>query len=288
MDNHFNFLFNNKYNIHWEKDSRGIAWFFADEIANYLGYTRSSNMARMIPESDKIVININNPIVPEIGLNMFNSLSELNLNHSLGGRPETIIISESGVYQIALNANSNRQEVIEFRDFVLKELLPSIRMYGCYFDRETREALNENPNLIHDLNDKIAKLSKKRMYHLLPRDRYPYNTYENFRNTLCASTEDITIGTLAKILCNVGYPTGEHRLYEELRNDGFLIKFGPDYNKPYQTMIDGGLMKIAKDRNYSINNSDVYYTVYVTPKGQDFFISYFTTKMENSKIGGNN
>ena len=106
MDSHFNYLFNNKYNLHYQFDNRGSAWFYADEIARYLGYDRARNMVRMIPGS-YVVLNINNPIIPEYGLDMsqtlsetLSSLSELSSNQE--HRSQFTIIHESGVYLIAL------------------------------------------------------------------------------------------------------------------------------------------------------------------------------------------
>ena len=70
---------------------------------------------------------------------------------------------------------------------------------------------------------------------------------------------------------------GQNRLFEWLRDNGFLIKRnGSDYNMPTQYSMDLGLFEI-KER--SITNPDgsvrITKTPKVTGKGQQYFINKF-------------
>ena len=86
--------------------------------------------------------------------------------------------------------------------------------------------------------------------------------------------DNISIGALAGILAQNGYPTGEHKLAEELRNDGFLCKFGANYNKPYQKFINAGIMTIC----YT-NESCSTWTPMITNKGIQYFVNFYINKM---------
>ena len=168
MKANFNFIFNNS-SLHYETDKNKVAWFLADEIAKGLGYSHTYNMLRMINNYNKILLPTSNLIIPELGLNFthifneyINSIDNFAPSLSDGANSSKIrnfyVISESGVYTVALNARSTRPEVQQFRYWVVQEVLPSIRMYGMYIDPNTRIALQNNPNLIHDYQHRIEEL----------------------------------------------------------------------------------------------------------------------------------
>ena len=214
--------------------------------------------------------------------------NEMNMVHFVDhipsrGNPNIVMINEFGLYHCIFSSRSIKAK--EFQNKVFHDILPSIRMYGAYIDPDTRDKLNNNPNYINDLNTRISELENrphnKLMYTLVDKTRYPFNSYENMKKCLLDSGEDITVATLAKILCNAGYPTGEHKLYEELRNDGFLIKYGHDYNMPYQNLVTSGLIKIVKNPDYDPDNGGKYYGLTITPKGVEFFINHYISKLNN-------
>ena len=73
---------------------------------------------------------------------------------------------------------------------------------------------------------------------------------------------------------------GQNRLFEKLRNDGFLIaRKGTDYNMPTQRAMEMGLFKIKET---AINHSDGHISISKTPKvtgkGQQYFINRFIGK----------
>lgn len=68
---------------------------------------------------------------------------------------------------------------------------------------------------------------------------------EIFADSVASSQSTILIGELAKILKANGYETGQKRLFETFRQDGFLIKRnGSDYNMPTQKAMELGLFEI--------------------------------------------
>ena len=100
---------------------------------------------------------------------------------------------------------------------------------------------------------------------------------EIFADSVASSQSTILIGELAKILKAKGYETGQKRLFETLRQDGFLIKRkGSDYNMPTQKAMELGLFEIKET---VINNPDgsirVSKTTKVTGKGQIYFVNRY-------------
>ena len=97
-----------------------------------------------------------------------------------------------------------------------------------------------------------------------------------FADAVLASPDSILINELAKILCQRGYQTGEIRLYEQLRREGYLCNFGSDYNLPTQRYLEMGLFEVTKGtRSGSGGVMHTTRTTRVTPKGTQYFINKF-------------
>lgn len=99
---------------------------------------------------------------------------------------------------------------------------------------------------------------------------------EIFADAVSASQSSILIGDLAKILKQNGFETGQKRLFEQLRAEGYLIKGGSSKNMPTQKAMGLGLFAVKET---SITNSDgsvrVTKTTKVTGKGQQYFINRY-------------
>lgn len=97
-----------------------------------------------------------------------------------------------------------------------------------------------------------------------------------FADAVSASNESILIGQLAKLIRQNGYEIGQNRLFEWMRDNGYLIKKGERYNQPTQKSMDLGLFEV-KER--TITNPDgstrITLTTKVTGKGQMYFINKF-------------
>ena len=99
---------------------------------------------------------------------------------------------------------------------------------------------------------------------------------EVFADAISTSHTSILIGDLAKILKQNGYDTGQKRLFDQLRQEGYLIKSGSSKNMPTQKSMELGLFEVKET---SITNPDgsvrVTKTTKVTGKGQQYFINHF-------------
>ena len=101
-----------------------------------------------------------------------------------------------------------------------------------------------------------------------------------FADAVATSQSSILIGDLAKLIKQNGIDIGQKRLFEWMRENGFLIKQkGESYNMPTQKSMDMELFEI-KER--TVLNPDgsirISKTPKVTGKGQQYFINVFLSK----------
>lgn len=102
---------------------------------------------------------------------------------------------------------------------------------------------------------------------------------EIFADAVKASDSSILIGDLAKILRQNGVDTGQKRLFEQLRNEGYLMKTGSSRNMPKQKYVANGFFQIKET---VISNPDgsvrMTKTTKVTGKGQQHFLNKYLKK----------
>ncbi|UFA53815.1 phage antirepressor KilAC domain-containing protein [Staphylococcus aureus] len=98
-----------------------------------------------------------------------------------------------------------------------------------------------------------------------------------FADAVATTKTSILVGELAKIIKQNGVNIGQRRLFEWLRQNGFLIKRkGVDYNMPTQYSMERELFEIKET---SITHSDGHTSISKTPKvtgkGQQYFVNKF-------------
>lgn len=99
---------------------------------------------------------------------------------------------------------------------------------------------------------------------------------EIFADAVSSSHTSILIGDLAKLICQNGYQIGQKRLFEWLRNNGYLVKFGASKNMPMQRYIEQGLFEVKESNMQNPDGSvRITRTTKVTGKGQVYFVNKF-------------
>ena len=97
-----------------------------------------------------------------------------------------------------------------------------------------------------------------------------------FADAVETSHTSILVGDLAKLIKQNGVDIGQRRLFDWLRENGYLIKSGNSKNMPTQKSMD---MKLFEVKERTINNPDgsvrITKTTKVTGKGQTYFINKF-------------
>lgn len=223
------------------------------DVAEILGYSNTKDaIAKHVDDDDKLGAQI--------------ATSGQNRNMT--------IINESGLYSLILSSKMPKAK--EFKHWVTSEVLPAIRKTGGYLagsedmtDAEimakavlvAQSTIQQRDQRIKELESDVAAAKPKVL----------------FADAVSASDSTILIGDLAKILKQNGYNTGQKRLFQWLRDNGYLIKRqGADYNSPTQRSMELGLFAVKEtavacpDGHTKVNK-----TTKVTGKGQQYFINKF-------------
>lgn len=110
---------------------------------------------------------------------------------------------------------------------------------------------------------------------------------EIFADAVKASTGSILIGDLAKLLRQNGVDIGAKRLFEYLRNHGYLIKRkGSDWNMPTQKSMNMGLFEIKESTHIDGNGCNIVTrTPKATGKAQIYFVNKFVGGMSDDDSG---
>ena len=97
-----------------------------------------------------------------------------------------------------------------------------------------------------------------------------------FADAVSTSHTSILVGDLAKLICQNGVQIGQKRLFEWLRDNGYLIKSGQSKNMPMQRYVEQGLFEVKES---TVQNPDgsvrITKTTKVTGKGQVYFVNKF-------------
>ncbi len=110
---------------------------------------------------------------------------------------------------------------------------------------------------------------------------------EIFADAVRASSSSILIGDLAKLLRQNGVDIGQKRLFEYLRNHGYLIKRkGSDWNMPTQKSMNMGLFEIKESTHIDGNGCNIVTrTPKATGKAQIYFVNKFVGGMSDDDNG---
>jgi anti-repressor protein len=189
---------------------------------------------------------------------------------SIGRTQLLTYVNESGMYALVLG--SKLESAKKFKRWITSEVLPSIRKTGTYsVEQLTRKQLALMVVQAEEEKERLALENKQQAYQL--EEQRPKVA---FADAVLSSPDSILVGELAKILCQRGYQTGEIRLYEQLRHEGYLCSSGSDYNMPMQRYLEMGLFEVTKGTRSG--NGGIMHTTRttkVTPKGQQYFINKF-------------
>lgn len=209
-------------------------WFLGKEVAEKLGYSNIWDaLARHVDEEDSKTLEYKASRETR-GANLWKGSDYSNKK----------LINESGLYSLVLS--SKLQGAKRFKRWVTKDILPTIRKHGMY----ATEELLDNPDLLIQVATQLKE--EKQRNKLLQEQNEAMKPKAIFAEAVASSKESILVRELAKLLKQNGINTGEKRLFEYLRENGYLIKKqGSDYNLPTQKSMDLGLMEVKET---TINN----------------------------------
>nr|DAJ07450.1 MAG TPA: repressor domain protein [Caudoviricetes sp.] len=244
----------------------GEPWLVGKDVCESFGDTNYRRSLSSVDDDDKRISQIETP----------------------GGKQNMIVINESGLYSLLFQMQPQKakgvsqndslvderiEKLHRFKRWVTSEVLPSIRKNGGYIagqetmtdDELMARALQVAQNKIQERDKQIETMKPKAI----------------FADAVAASHTSILVGELAKILKQNGVNIGQNRLYEWLRENGYLIRGNKrtDRNAPTQRSMDMGLFEVKIS---TVVNSDGSVretrTTKVTGKGQQYFINKFLTE----------
>ena len=220
-------------------------WFVGKDVAEILGYNRPTKAIQDHVDSE--------------------DLDGIPIQDSIGRMQNTPIINESGLYSLVLSSRLPRAK--EFKRWVTSEILPSLRKHGGYIvgqEEMTKEelvakALIAANSILEEKEKALSELTADSEHTLLGR-------------SVSTSDDCISIGELSKIIRQNGIDIGRDRLFRWMRDNGYLMKEGRDYNSPTQYSVSNGLLKL---REYMFNGYHIGKQSRVTGKGQKYFVNKF-------------
>lgn len=242
-------------------------WFVGKDVAEALGYTNTRKALKdHVDEDDKGVTKWYTP----------------------GGKQNVVIINESGLYSLVLS--SKLPTAKKFKHWVTSEVLPTIRKTGGYVanndkfldfyipdaDEATRTKFNMMVEVGKELNRQIRELKD---------DAKKNEPKVIFYDAVSGSDTSISVREMAKLLNQNGFPIGQKKLFQWLRDNGYLIKVKPDKNDPTQRSMDLGIMEV-KESIVCINGDTIVIrrTPKITAKGQQYFIKKFMKEKERECV----
>lgn len=235
-----------------EKD--GEPWFVGKDVAAALGYSNTADaVQKHVDDDDKLTSQI--------------AIAGQNRN--------IIIINESGLYSLVLS--SKLPGAKQFKRWITSEVIPSIRKHGAYMTPDKLEEVLLKPDTLIQLAQNLkAEKEKRRALEVKMEEQKPKVL---FAESVEAAKTSILIGELAKLLKQNGINIGQNRLFEWLRNNGYLIRRqGSDYNMPTQRAMEMGLFEIKETTiTHSDGHIHVSKTPKVTGKGQVYFVNLFVS-----------
>ena len=239
----------------------GEPWFVAKDVCDVLGISNvSDTLSKVLDDDEKGVDSIYTP----------------------GGNQQVSIVNEPGLYSLILR--SRKPEAKTFKRWITHEVLPTIRKTnGVYLSQQKAEEILQDPDLIIGLAQQVKELRAKTEHQQKQIEADRPKTI--FADAVSTSHTTILVGELAKLLHQNGIEIGQNRLFEWLRNNGYLIKRkGADWNMPTQRSMELGLFQI-KERTINEPSGSVRITktVKVTGAGQLYFVNKFIEERDRKK-----
>lgn len=226
--------------------------FKAKDVADWIGHTNTSKM------------------VADAQLDELESVSVT--MGTLTNSYTALMLTEDGLYEVLMQ--SRKPIAKQFKKGV-KEILKQIRTKGGYISAREDESPEEiMAKALRIANETLARREERiRSLQTKIEEDAPRVLFSKAVET---AKRSVLVAELAKILQQNGISIGQNRLFEWLRNHGYLCSKGKYRNQPTQKAMEQKLFEIKQT---SITKPDgstlVTTTTKVTGKGQVYFVNKF-------------
>ena len=182
-----------------------------------------------------------------------------------------LAINEPGLYSLILG--SRKTEAKQFKRWITHEVIPSIRKHGVYATAETAERMMNDPDFMIKVFTELKKEKETRQ--ALEQQVKENQPKILFAEAVEGSSNSILVAQLATLLKQNGINIGQNRLFDWLREEGFLCKSGHRKNLPTQRAMDMKLFEVQERTISGSNETKVRFTTRVTGRGQIYFLNKF-------------
>lgn len=202
----------------------GEPWFVGKDVATILAYENPGKAIRMHVDAEDKKMGVQDGLPP--------------FYDALGREQTPVFINESGLYSLAFR--SKLPEAKAFKHWVTAEVLPSIRKYGFYGGMIPQDY----PSALRALADECEKNQRLESKIALDAPKV------RFAECVADSPELAYVGQLAKVLKQNGIDIGRNRVFEWLRERGYIVKWATQ-NEPTQKAMNRELFYIVKGKDGS-------------------------------------
>lgn len=237
----------------WTDENQEV-WMTREQIGVALGYSDPGRAISKIHERNKDRLD---------GFSVVVKLSTTD-----GKAYDTYLYNYRGLYEVCRLSRQPKADA--FMDWAW-DVIESIRKTGSYH----AEVPKTLPDALRAYA--VALEEKMALEHQIEQDK----PRVLFSQAVEASDTSILIGDLAKILKQNGVDVGQNRLFDWMRNNGYLIKSGASRNMPTQYSMDREWFEI-QERVIQVPNQEpkIKRTPRVTGKGQMYFVNRFMSDWE--------
>ena len=202
----------------------GSPWFVGKDVANILKYENPGKAIRMHVDAEdkKMGVQDGTPSIKD----------------NLGREQYPVFINESGVYSLIFRSKLPKAK--EFKRWVTSEVLPSIRKTGSY----SMDIPQDYPSALRALADECEKNQKLENKIALDAPKV------RFAECVADSPELAYVSQLAKVLKQNGIDIGRNRVFEWLRERGYIVKWATQ-NEPTQKAMNRELFYVVKGKDGS-------------------------------------
>lgn len=226
----------------------GEPWFVATDVCKALNIKNSTQATRRLDHDERSMFNI-------------------------GRQGRAHCVNEPGLYSLVLT--SRKSAAMAFKRWITHDVIPAIRKTGGYIAGEEHMADDElMAKALIVANNKL--LQREQHIKALEAKIQGDAPKVLFADSVASSQQSILVRQLALILRQNGMDIGQQRLFQRLRDEGYLCSTrGERYNTPTQRAMDLKLFEVKETTVNTPNGVALRLTTKVTPKGQVYFVNRY-------------
>ncbi len=240
--------------------------FLAKDVAGWIEHTHTTNMLRHIDDDDKL---------------------NVTLVHA-GQKREVVMLTEDGLYEVLMQS---RKPIAKLFKKQVKAILKEIRKTGSHIKDDKQSEVNAIEKVITKVQDVdvlnlIGSMAEQQKQLIHENTNLQKQIEENkpkleFVSNVEEATGTFSVGRMAEIMSKNGVMVGRNRMFNWLRESGFLCKQqGVEYNRPKQRMIEQGYMEVSVHVDVQNGRKTIHNTPLVTGKGLVFFFNKYREYLE--------